>query len=204
MRRSSEEVRQLIVDAARAVFAEHGYAGATTREIADRAAVTEVLIFRYFGNKAALFDAVVFAPFNKLLEGFLEAQTKGRRATARQAASDEYAASLFAFLRGNSDLLSALAKSPGRTGANGDGVLHGLDAYFEKAATRLKSQYAAEKQRADVDPDLAVRFGFGMFASAFLLGDWLFPGGAPEDEAMVRALSKMIFKALSPADWLTP
>lgn len=49
----------LIHEAAREVFAEHGY-GATTREIAARAGVSHDLIFRYFNSKEKLFfDAVV-------------------------------------------------------------------------------------------------------------------------------------------------
>jgi AcrR family transcriptional regulator len=49
----------LLRDAAREVFAEHGYR-ATTREIAERAGVSHDLIFRYFDNKEKLFfDAVV-------------------------------------------------------------------------------------------------------------------------------------------------
>ena len=38
-RRSTAEIRALILEAARAVFAERGFAGATTRHIAARAEV---------------------------------------------------------------------------------------------------------------------------------------------------------------------
>ena len=38
-RRSTAEIRALILDAARAVFAERGFSGATTRHIAARAEV---------------------------------------------------------------------------------------------------------------------------------------------------------------------
>ena len=70
LRRSRDEVQALIVAAARALFAERGYAGATTREIAERAGTSEVLIFRYFGNKAGLFEEAVFAPFDRLIGEF--------------------------------------------------------------------------------------------------------------------------------------
>lgn len=43
-----------ILDAAVATMAEHGYAGATTRQIAAAAAVNEVTLFRKFGSKANL------------------------------------------------------------------------------------------------------------------------------------------------------
>ena len=56
-------VRELIVEAARACFAEHGYAGTTTRLVASRAGGVENLIFKHFGTKAGLFDAAVVSPF---------------------------------------------------------------------------------------------------------------------------------------------
>jgi AcrR family transcriptional regulator len=46
-----------LFDATLAVFAENGYAGTATREIAERAGVNEVTIFRRYGTKAGLVNA---------------------------------------------------------------------------------------------------------------------------------------------------
>jgi AcrR family transcriptional regulator len=43
-----------LFEAAIAAFAEHGYSGATTKEIARRAGVNEVTLFRRYGTKAEL------------------------------------------------------------------------------------------------------------------------------------------------------
>jgi AcrR family transcriptional regulator len=51
--------RERILDAAKHVYAQHGFRGATTRLIAIEAGVNEVTIFRTFGSKAALFKAVM-------------------------------------------------------------------------------------------------------------------------------------------------
>ncbi len=48
-----------LFDATLAVFAERGYDGMTTREIAERAGVNEVTIFRRHGTKAALVNAAL-------------------------------------------------------------------------------------------------------------------------------------------------
>ena len=48
-----------ILDAALAVIAQQGYAGATTRQIADAAGINEVTLFRRFGSKQNLLKAVV-------------------------------------------------------------------------------------------------------------------------------------------------
>jgi len=55
---SPEETRERILAAAREVIARKGKRGATTREIADVAAVNEATLFRHFGSKAALILAV--------------------------------------------------------------------------------------------------------------------------------------------------
>jgi TetR/AcrR family transcriptional regulator len=54
-----DEVRQRILDAAQLVFAERGYAGATTREIADRAGIAKRMLFYYFVNKDAVYRGVL-------------------------------------------------------------------------------------------------------------------------------------------------
>jgi len=51
--------RQTLIDAGTAVFAEHGYDCATTREIGERAGCSEGLIHRYFGGKRGLLLAIL-------------------------------------------------------------------------------------------------------------------------------------------------
>src|SRR5690349_19154292 len=72
-RRTREDVTQRICDAARQLFAERGYGSTTTREIARLADVSETLLFRYYGDKATLFNGVVIAPFQQLMDEFVEA-----------------------------------------------------------------------------------------------------------------------------------
>ncbi|MEU6064599.1 TetR family transcriptional regulator [Streptomyces sp. NPDC047082] len=60
--RAPEAHREAILDAARAAFAERGYARATIREIAGRAGVTHGLVMRHFGSKEQLFLASVPGP----------------------------------------------------------------------------------------------------------------------------------------------
>ena len=55
---SGEERRAAIIRAVRQVFAEKGYDGTTTRELAEAAAVSEALLFKHFPNKEALFSAM--------------------------------------------------------------------------------------------------------------------------------------------------
>ncbi|HEY2253709.1 MAG TPA: helix-turn-helix domain-containing protein [Planctomycetaceae bacterium] len=55
---SSEERRAAIIKAVRRVFAEKGFDGTTTRELAVAAGVSEALLFKHFPNKEALYTAM--------------------------------------------------------------------------------------------------------------------------------------------------
>jgi AcrR family transcriptional regulator len=54
-----EAAHERILSAAMETFSEKGYKTATTREIADKADVNEVTIFRHFASKEGLFEQTV-------------------------------------------------------------------------------------------------------------------------------------------------
>src|SRR5438045_1599350 len=53
------EIRSRILAAAARVYAQYGFRGATTRLIANEAGVNEVTLFRTFGSKAELLQAML-------------------------------------------------------------------------------------------------------------------------------------------------
>ena len=53
-----EETRGKILGAARELFERNGTRGTTTREVAELAGVNEATLFRHFGSKRALLDAM--------------------------------------------------------------------------------------------------------------------------------------------------
>ncbi|SEB50495.1 TetR/AcrR family transcriptional regulator [Terriglobus roseus] len=53
------ERRTSLIEAARTLFAERGFHGTTTKQVAAAAGVTESLIFRHFENKESLYHAVI-------------------------------------------------------------------------------------------------------------------------------------------------
>lgn len=70
MRRPRGAVRRLLLDAARDLFARQEYRSTTTREIAEAAGVSEHLLFRHFGSKAALFREALVLPFTTFVDDF--------------------------------------------------------------------------------------------------------------------------------------
>ena len=80
----SPEVRERILDAALEAFAENGFDGATTRQIASRASVPLGLLRYYFGDKLKLWQAAVDQSFGEI-QNALELTTF----KARTAAEDD-------------------------------------------------------------------------------------------------------------------
>src|SRR5438270_2202347 len=72
VRLSSGERRAAIIRAVRRVFAEKGFVGATTRELADAAGVSEALLFKHFPNKEALFSAMQLSCCSEQDQGRIE------------------------------------------------------------------------------------------------------------------------------------
>src|SRR6267154_2408044 len=58
-RLDSDERRQRIVDAAIPLFARKGFGGATTRELAEAAGISEALLFRHFPSKQLLYREIL-------------------------------------------------------------------------------------------------------------------------------------------------
>lgn len=61
MARDAEATRGRILDAAEAEFASYGIAGSRVDRIAETASANKALIYKYFGSKEELFDAVFAA-----------------------------------------------------------------------------------------------------------------------------------------------
>ncbi|GAA5159806.1 MULTISPECIES: TetR family transcriptional regulator [Amycolatopsis] len=87
-RPGGQDTRAALLEAARAVFSESGYEGATVRAIAARAGVDAAMVNHWFGGKDALFaQAVLQFPFDPqvvvstLVEGDLD--TLGERIVRR-------------------------------------------------------------------------------------------------------------------------
>ena len=79
-RKSAEERREAVLDAAYVEFAEHGLHGGSTEAIAAKAGISQPYVFRLFGTKKELFIAVVARCFRETLETFQ--RSRGRKARA--------------------------------------------------------------------------------------------------------------------------
>src|ERR1700709_1570081 len=77
-RKSKEERREEILDAALGEFAEKGLHGASTEEIARLAGISQPYVFRIFGTKKELYVAGVARCFRQTLE-IMQRAAEGKR-----------------------------------------------------------------------------------------------------------------------------
>lgn len=68
---NSNSSKQKILDAARIVFAQKGFEGATSRDIAELAGCSVGLIFKYYNDKQNLFKILVVEWFSGNMESLL-------------------------------------------------------------------------------------------------------------------------------------
>jgi AcrR family transcriptional regulator len=201
-RRSTETVRRLILQAARELFAERGYAGATTREIAQRAGTNEVLLFRHFKSKAQLFEQTVFEPCQAFMQAFSSAHPPTPMHDS-MATAQEFVSGLYQVLRDNRRLIMALfAASLYEPEVNrGLGQLDALRDYFREA-----EQYARQ-EGADSSLGVAtgVRFSMALVAATVLFDEWMFAGGRrPAERRLVEDLSAFIVHGFAGAPAADP
>ena len=78
IRKTAEERREAVLDAALAEFALRGLDAASTEAIAAAAGISQPYVFRLFGTKKDLFKAVVARCFRETLELFQRA-AEGKR-----------------------------------------------------------------------------------------------------------------------------
>ena len=71
-RRRRGEPRRLLIESARELFAQSGYSGVSSREVAQHAGLNEALVYRYFKSKAQLFDRAVEESIRDCISDYVE------------------------------------------------------------------------------------------------------------------------------------
>jgi AcrR family transcriptional regulator len=82
--------RDEVLDAAMIEFADHGFEGASTEDIARRAGISQPYLFRLFGTKKELFKASVARCLRETLEMFQRAAEGKRGDDALHAIGQAY------------------------------------------------------------------------------------------------------------------
>ena len=75
---AKQQTRAKVLAAARRLFSEHGYEGATIRDIAAAAGMSTGAVFANFSDKSDLFREIMATDMESLAEAMREAASRGR------------------------------------------------------------------------------------------------------------------------------
>lgn len=197
VRRSPQEVRELLLGAARTTFATRGYARTSTREIADAAGVSEALLFRHFGTKAKLFELAILHPFH----AFLDAYVDGRPVDITdppppaEVPSHDYVENLYDVLSENREIVIALLA------ARAYEVDLATEPKLSNALDRLQALVEfemAQRGLIDIDVPVTIRLTFALVVSQAVFADWLFPEGQkPPRERIIDEMVQFMVHGLA-------
>ena len=166
-RLAGEERSRAIVDATLGIFAKEGFAGATTKRIADAAGVSEALVFKHFPTKDSLYRAIIERKIREVdrtfpLDDSGDEQDDEVRLT-------RLAASVLRRVEADDAFLRLMVRSAL------DG--HDLARDFHRARTervlsvlerRIRRRRRSRRRSTPVDPAIAARLFHGMLFSTLM------------------------------------
>lgn len=167
------DTRQALIDAALEVFLRHGFARATTREIAQTAGVAEGTIYRHFADKHVLFSEV----FRSLIADIADELRRLPERAGQDTVSDhlEYLFSLVGRMQEQlSSLMASMWADPELARKIGAHIReHAREGFEPPAPVAMVAEYIRAEQalgriRGDVDATeaaavvLSVPFASGM------------------------------------------
>lgn len=153
-------------------------------------------MFRYYGDKTGLFNAVVIAPFHKLMADFVLLHPDPTN-FPEEMEIQRFTRNVFELFESNEAMFRALLTGPA---VEGDDSLapgfSGLDPFFKASASHIRHRYAKVGLEPPYDLEVATRLGFGMIAASVVLRDTLFPGAPPDRDTLLDALERLIVQSM--------
>ncbi|WP_433932608.1 TetR/AcrR family transcriptional regulator [Sorangium cellulosum] len=195
------EAQKKIVEAAVTAFAEQGFHGTATRDIARRAGVAEATIFKYFPTKRDLLLGVL-GPAIEQLVGPAMARSMDPLFNATYPSFEAFLRALLAeriaFVREHPRLVRILAQELPFDAELRVGVMSRVYAPFLTKGLALIERFQREGQIVDWPPPLVLRCVASAFAGYILHRVFVAPDAAWDDEVEVERVIAFVMRGLSP------
>lgn len=157
--RDPESKRRAILDAAEALFSQHGFRATATSAIGDQAGVSEGIIFHHFGNKVGVLRACATDQAASLIESL-------RPVGGEPIDYEAMAAAVFEWVANHPMLRPVIAEGD-------DQVLAALRRGWERGIVPVLTELLADEQRAgrcvDRDPATLARMQFALMSEALTI-----------------------------------
>ncbi|MGK4008077.1 TetR/AcrR family transcriptional regulator [Sorangium sp. So ce1036] len=195
------EAQRKIVEAAVSAFAEHGFHGTATRDIARRAGVAEATIFKYFPSKRDLLLGVL-GPALEQLVGSALARSMEPLFSVTYPSFEAFLRALLAervaFVRAHPRLVRILAQELPFDAELRAGIVSRVIAPFLTKGLAQIEQFQREGQIVGWPPPLVLRCIMSTFAGYILHRVFIAPDEAWPDEAEVERVITFLVRGLSP------
>jgi AcrR family transcriptional regulator len=202
-RRSPAELRELLLDAAKAEFGSKGYSNTSTRDVAKRAGVALSVMYRHFETKADLFSEAVLDPFVRGFEQLgADWLSQLDEPLSDQAMMEIFIRDIYGSVAANQraldQMLSGRAELP-------EAMVERIRAAFEKLIGQLRLMTELEARRrgwtSTLGPDMTVRIVLAMLMgmSAY---SWLLEPDTGADEVPAGMVKLALWGASSDGESL--
>ena len=194
-RRPTGEPRRLILAAARELFSRRGYSDTSTRELADRAEVSETLIFRYFGSKAVLFREALVVPFVDFVDDWAERNRSGELDHLSDADFTKgYITDVYKLFRANRGLLAVVwaADTNEEHVLAESGVLDDVTGALTKLVDVSRSAMHHRHPEIEHREDLGSRAVLAVSAGMAAFGQSFYGGPRPSDDDIIDEVVQLI------------
>lgn len=186
--KKAKNTKQLLLEATLKLISEKGYLGATTREIALEAGVTELTLFRNFGSKERLFEEMLktytFLP--KLKELLPELQE-----LSYEMALEMIATRFLLTLKERKAMIRIMFSEVTSYPDKIRGVYNG---FVDEMRVTLAGFFELQQRRGilkDTSPEMAARVFLWILISYFRSEEIMRPGGMKK-EAMEKNIREII------------
>jgi AcrR family transcriptional regulator len=160
---SASERRAQLVGVAKAVFAEHGFDGASVEEIAARAGVSKPLVYEHFGGKEGIYAVVVDRESTRLL-GMITERIGGQRGARETVLGSALA--FLDYIEADPDGFRVLTRdSPSTFGGGMAGLLADV-------ATKAEAVLGAYFRASGLDPSTAPLYARALVGMVVHVGAW--------------------------------
>jgi AcrR family transcriptional regulator len=135
--KTKNDTAQRILDSSLELFARHGYAGVSVRDIAERAGVKKAAVFYHYDNKAQLLERLLdtyYTSYQEALRG--AAQKEGTLAERLHQLLDAN----LDFIEENLDYVRLVQVEVAHEGENLESIRNGITLLFNAAAKVLEGQ----------------------------------------------------------------
>lgn len=200
-RRSSAEIRRLLLEAARTLFESQGYQATTTQQIVELARVDAPTLYRHFSSKAELFEVATLGDMKEFIARHFDCWWAGPTGGDLEVLVRHFVVRFFEVIDAHRESFRLLMASSTQDGVLGE-LARAMSREFTEGLGRfgriVMDECRAQGLHGVTSPDCTLAASIGMVLCMALFADWLFPAGErPSRDAQVDAIVAMILHGVA-------